>query len=200
MASFNKVILAGNLTRDPQLRYLPNNTAVCDFGLAVNHRWRDKDGNQREEVCFVDIAAFGRQGEVINQYFTKGKPILVEGRLKLDQWTDKDGNKRSRHNVVLEGFSFLGTREQGGGGGADYGGAPASRGGYDNRGSPGGGGPDRGARRPGYEPRGATPAGPAVAGYADTAGGEPAFDPGPDPDAARGSTDDGPPRNDDIPF
>ncbi len=123
MASFNRVILMGNLTRDPQLKYLPSNTAVCEFGLAVNRTWRDRDGNQKEDVCFVDVAAFGKQGEVINQYMNKGRPILIEGRLKLDTWTGQDGQKRSKHSVVVENFTFVGPREGGGGGG---GGAPAS--------------------------------------------------------------------------
>lgn len=118
MANFNKVILMGNLTRDPQLKYLPNNTAVCEFGMAINHRWRDKDGNQREEVCFVDVSAFGRQGETINQYMAKGRPILIEGRLKFDSWTAQDGSKRSKLSVVCDGFTFVGPREGGGGGGA----------------------------------------------------------------------------------
>jgi single-strand DNA-binding protein len=117
MASYNRIIMMGNLTRDPQLKYLPNNTAVCEFGLAVNHRWRDRDGNQREEVCFVDLAAFGRQGEVINQYMSKGRPILVEGRLKYDTWTGQDGQKRSKHSVVVDNFQFVGPREGGGQGG-----------------------------------------------------------------------------------
>ena len=127
MASFNKVIVMGNLTRDPQLRYLPSNTAVCEFGLAVNHRWRDREGNQREEVCFVDLAAFGRQGEVINQYMAKGKPILVEGRLKFDSWTGQDGQKRSKHSVVVDNFQFVGARDgsgSGSGGGGGQSGGP----------------------------------------------------------------------------
>jgi single-strand DNA-binding protein len=128
MASFNRVILAGNLTRDPQLKYLPNNTPVCEFGLASNRKWRDKDGNSHEEVCFVDISAFGRQAETINQYMSKGKPILVEGRLKLDQWTAQDGSKRSKHTVVLENFTFLGGPRDSEGGGAPADAAPrASR-------------------------------------------------------------------------
>ncbi len=123
MANFNKIILIGNLTRDPELKYLPNNTAVCEFGMAINHRWRDKDGNQKEDVCFVDVSAFGRQGETINQYMAKGRPLLVEGRLKYDQWTAQDGSKRSRHSVILDGFQFLGDRggERSGGGGAPAG-------------------------------------------------------------------------------
>ena len=121
MASFNKVILMGNLTRDPQLRYLPNNTAVCDFGLAVNRRYRDRDGNQKEEVCFVDLTAWERRAETINQYMTKGSPILIEGRLKLDSWTGQDGQKRSKLTVVVDNFQFVGGREAGGAaGGSQY--------------------------------------------------------------------------------
>ncbi len=110
MASYNKVILLGNLTRDPQLRYLPSNTAVCEFGLAMNRRYKDRDGNQKEEVCFVDIEAFGRQAETINQYTTKGRALLVEGRLHLDSWTGQDGQKRSRLRVIVENFQFVGGR------------------------------------------------------------------------------------------
>jgi single-strand DNA-binding protein len=112
MASFNRVILAGNLTRDPQLSYTPSNTAVCEFGLATNRKWRDRDGNTKEEVCFVDITAYGRQAEVINQYMSKGRPILVEGRLRFSQWTSKEGQKRSKLDAIVENFTFLG----GGGG------------------------------------------------------------------------------------
>ncbi len=113
MASYNRVILMGNLTRDPQLRYLPSGMAVCEFGLAASRRFRDKDGNQKEEVCFVDVSAWGRQAETINQYMTKGKPILIEGRLKYDQWTGQDGQKRSRLSVVAENFQFVGPRAEG---------------------------------------------------------------------------------------
>lgn len=122
MASFNRVILMGNLTRDPELKYLPSNTAVCEFGLAVNERWRDKDGNQREDVCFVDVSAFGKQGETINQYMTKGRSILIEGRLKLETWQAQDGSKRSKHSVVVNTFTFVGPRDSGGGGGEERGG------------------------------------------------------------------------------
>ncbi len=132
MASYNRVILMGNLTRDPQLKYLPSNTAVCEFGLAVNHRYRDRDGNQKEEVCFVDVAVFGRAGETINQYMGKGRPILIEGRLKLDQWTGQDGQRRSKHSVIADNFQFVGSRDGGGGGGGGYqresGGAPQDAG------------------------------------------------------------------------
>jgi single-strand DNA-binding protein len=122
MASFNRVFLMGNLTRDPQLRYLPSNLAVCEFGVAMNRRFRDRDGNQREEVCFVDVTAWGRQAETINQYLSKGRGIFVEGRLKLDQWTGQDGQKRSKLTVVAENFQFIGGRGDaaGSGGGAPY--------------------------------------------------------------------------------
>lgn len=114
MASFNKVILAGNLTRDPELRYTPNGKAVTKLGLAVNRTWTSETGERREEVTFVDVDAFGRQAEVIAQYMRKGRPLLVEGRLKLDQWDDKQtGQKRSRLGVVLESFSFLDSNRTG---------------------------------------------------------------------------------------
>src|SRR2546423_12574010 len=118
MANFNKVILLGNLTRDPQLKYLPSQTPVAEFGLAVNRKFRTQAGEDREEVTFVDVSAFGKQAELINQYFTKGKPIFIEGRLKYDQWEDKQGGgKRSKLSVVMEGFQFVGGRDGGGGGG-----------------------------------------------------------------------------------
>jgi single-strand DNA-binding protein len=127
MAGFNRVIILGNMTRDPQLRYLPSNTPVCDFGLAVNRRYRDRDGNQKEEVCFVDVSAFGRQAETINQYMSKGRPILVEGRLRFDSWTGQDGQKRSKLSVTVENFQFVGGRGEGGGASHDQG--PPSGGG-----------------------------------------------------------------------
>jgi single-strand DNA-binding protein len=125
MRGFNKVILMGNLTRDPQLKYLPSQTAVAEFGLAMNRRFRDAQGQDREEVCFVDCAAFGKTGEFINNYFKKGKPILLEGRLKLDQWDDKQGGgKRSKLSVIVETASFVGGGPgeggPGGGGGGNY--------------------------------------------------------------------------------
>src|SRR6476619_6339979 len=117
MASFNKVILMGNLTRDPQLKYLPSQTAVTEFGLACNRKFKTQAGEDKEEVTFVDCTAFGRTGEVINQYFTKGKPIFIEGRLKYDSWEDKQGGgKRSKITVVIENFQFVGGRDGGGGG------------------------------------------------------------------------------------
>src|SRR6185436_852008 len=123
MASYNKVILMGNLTRDPQMKYLPSQTAVVEFGLACNRRYKTQSGEQKEEVTFVDCTAFGRTGEVINQYFTKGKPIFIEGRLKYDQWEDKQGGgKRHKLTVVIESFEFVGGRDEGGGGGRRGGG------------------------------------------------------------------------------
>src|SRR5262245_8782401 len=108
MASFNKVILAGNLTRDPEMRYTPKGTAVVRFGIATNRKWKSETGEMKEEVTFVDIDAFGRQAEVIAQYMKKGRPLLVEGRLKLDEWEDKNTHQKvSKLRVVLETFSFI---------------------------------------------------------------------------------------------
>jgi single-strand DNA-binding protein len=108
MANFNKVILAGNLTRDPELRYTPKGTAIASFGLAINRKWKSETGEMKEEVTFVDVDAFGRQAEVVAQYMKKGRPFLVDGRLKLDQWEDKNTHqKQSKLKVVLEGFSFI---------------------------------------------------------------------------------------------
>lgn len=107
MAGFNKILLMGNLTRDPQLSYTPNQTAVVDFGLATNRRWTAQDGSQREDTCFVDCRAFGRLAENLNKYMTKGKPIFIEGRLTFDTWTAQDGSKRSKHRVTVENFQFL---------------------------------------------------------------------------------------------
>jgi len=108
MANYNKVLLIGNLTRDPQLSYLPSQTAVVDFGLAVNRRWTGQDGQQREDTCFVDCQAFGRQAENINKYMSKGRQLFVEGRLTFNSWTAQDGTKRSRLRVTVERFQFLG--------------------------------------------------------------------------------------------
>ncbi len=117
MANFNRVILAGNLTRDPQLSYTPSNTPVCEFGMAVNRRWRDKDGNTKDDVCYVDLTSYGRTGETINQYMSKGRSILVEGRLRYQQWTNKEGQKRNKLDVIVENFTFLGSAPGGGQGG-----------------------------------------------------------------------------------
>lgn len=119
MASYNRVILVGNLTRDPQLSYTASNVAICKFGIATSHKWKDKEGTAREDVCFVDCTLFGRGGETFNQYMTKGKPVLVEGRLHLNQWTTPEGDKRSKHEVVVDNFTFLGSGGAGGGRRAD---------------------------------------------------------------------------------
>src|SRR5687767_9758702 len=130
MAGFNKVILIGNLTRDPELRYTPKGTAVAKLGVAVNRQWKTDTGESREEVTFVDVDAFGRSAEVIGQYCKKGKPLMIEGRLKYETWDDKQTNqKRSKLSVVLESFQFLGDGGGGnrGGEGAPAGAAPAAR-------------------------------------------------------------------------
>ena len=117
MASFNKVILMGNLTRDPETRVTATGLTICKLGLAVSRVFSTKDGERREETTFVDIDAFGKQAEVITKYFRKGKPIMVEGRLKLDQWESNDGQKRSKLGVVLENFQFIGGRDDNDSGG-----------------------------------------------------------------------------------
>lgn len=114
MASFNKVILMGNLTRDCELRYTPKGTAVVAVGLALNRKWKDEGGNDREEVTFVDVTAFGRTAENMSQYLHKGSPVHIEGRLKLDQWDDKQTNqKRQKLSVVVETCQFLYSANQG---------------------------------------------------------------------------------------
>jgi single-strand DNA-binding protein len=110
--NFNKTFLAGYLTRDPQLTYTPNQTAVVDFGIATNRRWKAQDGSEKEETCFVDCRAFGKRGETINQYLDKGSPLFIEGRLTFDSWQAQDGSKRSKLRVTVENFQFIG---QGGG-------------------------------------------------------------------------------------
>lgn len=110
MASFNKVILLGNLTRDPELRVTPAGQSICKIAVATTRVFNDKEGNQREETTYIDIDSFGRQAEVISQYFTKGKPILVEGRLRLDQWETNEGEKRNKLKVMLESFTFVGSK------------------------------------------------------------------------------------------
>lgn len=131
MANFNKVYLIGNLTRDPELRVTPKGTAICQFGMAVNRQFKDESGAMRDDTTFVDIEAWGKQGETISKYCTKGKPLFVEGRLKFDQWEDKtSGQKRSKLKVVLEGFQFLGT------GTGQRDGAPGGGGEFDQSASP----------------------------------------------------------------
>lgn len=112
MPSFNQVILLGNVTRDPQLKQLPSQTVVAEFGLACNRRYRTADGEEREDTTFVDCSAFGKQAEVISQYCQKGKPIFIQGRLKYDTWDDKQsGAKRSKLSVIVENFQFVGAKD-----------------------------------------------------------------------------------------
>ena len=128
----------GNLTRDPEVRYTSSGTAIAKLGIAVNRYWRNQEGQQQEETTFVDVDAFGKQAETIGQYLKKGRPIMVEGRLKLDQWDDKQtGQKRSKLGVTLENFQFLDSRSEGGEGGGSAG--TQSSGGSPS-GSQGGGG------------------------------------------------------------
>jgi len=124
MPSLNKVLLMGNLTRDPELRVTPKGTSICQFSLAINRQFKMESGESREEVIYVDVEAWGKQGETIAKYVTKGRPLYVEGRLRLDQWEDKNTKeKRSRMKVVLEQFQFLGD-SRGGGGAPGGGGEP----------------------------------------------------------------------------
>ncbi|MCA9320745.1 MAG: single-stranded DNA-binding protein [Planctomycetes bacterium] len=120
MANFNKVLLLGNLTREPEVRYLPSGAPVCEIGLAINRVWNDQQsGEKREQVCFVDCVAYGRAGETIAKYMTKGRPIFIEGRLNYRSWDSPEGQKRSKLDVVIENFQFLGD-----GGAREGGGAP----------------------------------------------------------------------------
>lgn len=120
MASFNKVILLGNLTRDPEVRYTPKGTAVTDLGLAVNRTYTADNGEKREEVTFVDVTFWGRTAEVAGEYLKKGRPVFVEGRLQLDSWDDKQsGQKRTKLKVIGENMQMLGAPRGGGGGGGD---------------------------------------------------------------------------------
>ncbi|TLD82846.1 single-stranded DNA-binding protein [Helicobacter sp. MIT 11-5569] len=111
---FNKVILVGNLTRDVELRYLPNGSALAKIGLATNRRYKKQDGSQGEEVCFVDVNLFGRTAEVANQYLRRGSQVLIEGRLVLESWTDNNGQKRNKHSITAESMQMLGSRNEGG--------------------------------------------------------------------------------------
>lgn len=138
MSSTNIVIILGNLTRDPQLNYLPSQTPVVDFGVATNRRYKTADGEDREETCFMDCACFGPRAEVINQYLTKGSPVFIEGRLKYESWDDKEtGAKRSKLVVVVERFEFVGGRGDGNGdgGGDEPPQRPAGNRGNTNRGN-----------------------------------------------------------------
>ena len=129
MASFNKVILVGNVTRDPQVKYISSGSAVTELGLAVNRTWYDKQQSQKkEETTFVDVTLWGRTAEIAGEYLSKGSSVLIEGRLQLDQWDDREtGKKRSKLRVVGENMTMLGSRGGGGGGGrGSYGGGQSS--------------------------------------------------------------------------
>ncbi|HXY60199.1 MAG TPA: single-stranded DNA-binding protein [Chthoniobacterales bacterium] len=130
MASFNKVILLGNLTRDPEVRYTPKGSAVCDLGIAVNRQYTLDSGEKREEVTFVDVVLWSRLAEIAGEYLKKGRPVFIEGRLQLDTWDDKQsGQKRSKLRVIGETMQLLGGRPPGAGGGSEGGEeARASRG------------------------------------------------------------------------
>tara|TARA_Y100000287_G_C14059653_1_gene275379 strand:- start:83 stop:556 length:474 start_codon:yes stop_codon:yes gene_type:complete len=111
MASLNKVLLIGNLTRDPDVKMLSSGRPVCNFGLALNRSYKDGEGNRKEEVTFVDVECYGPRAEAVGRFFTKGRSIFVEGRLKLDQWESKEGEKRSAIRVVLDNFEFVDSKQ-----------------------------------------------------------------------------------------
>lgn len=114
MASYNRVILLGNLTRDPEMKYIPSGTAVTNFGLAISDRYTDRQtGEQKESVCFVDVTAWGRQAEVVNEYLTKGSPVFLEGSLKFDSWEADDGSKRNKLSVTAFRIQLIGGRRDG---------------------------------------------------------------------------------------
>jgi single-strand DNA-binding protein len=140
MASLNKVFLMGNLTRDPELRYTPSGQPVCEFGMAINREYTKSNGERVEDTCFVDLTMWGRRGEVISEYLSKGDPIFVEGRLTYDSWEGQDGRRRSKLKVTAVNFEFIGRGGSGGGGGSQGGGYSQSGGGG------GGGGGSRGGR------------------------------------------------------
>ena len=112
MASFNKVILMGNLTRDPQLKYLPSKTAVCEFGIAVNRKWRTQDGKDGEETSYFECQCWGKTAETFNEYMAKGRPVLLEGRLKQDRWTGTDDKPKSVVRIQVESFQFIGNKPE----------------------------------------------------------------------------------------
>ncbi len=130
MPNYNKVLLMGNLTRDVELKYTPSNMAVANIGIAVNRKYKGNDGEMKEEVTFVDCEAWASTAENISKWFSKGKPIFLEGRLKLDQWQDKEGGNRTKLKVVVENFQFVDSKGGGGGsgaGGGEYADAPSTR-------------------------------------------------------------------------
>jgi single-strand DNA-binding protein len=163
MANLNKVMLIGNLTRDPEVRYTPKGTAVADIGLAINRYFQNDNGERQEETTFVDVTLWGKQAELAQQYLGKGRPVYIEGRLQLDSWQDKDGQKRNKLKIVCENMQFLGSRDGGGSGGGggqrdeeEGGGGGYNRpqrqsgggGGYGGNRGGGGGGNSGGSSRP----------------------------------------------------
>ncbi len=186
MASFNKVILVGNLTRDPEVRYTTGGTAVCDISLAVNAQWTDKRTNERkEEVTFIDVTLWGRTAEIAGEYLAKGRPVLVEGRLQQDRWDDKEtGQKRSKLKVVADSMQLLGSRQEGGGSGA------AATGGAANGGAASGSSGSSGNRNSSASAR------PSTAQRSNDSSAE--ADSGRTPDQA--FYDDMPSGGDDVPF
>ena len=168
MATYNRVILLGNLTRDPEVKFLPSGSAVCDLGLALNRQWTDKgSGQRREEVTFVDVTCFGRTAEIAGEYLSKGRQVHIEGRLQMDQWEDRNsGQKRSKLKVICDQLTMVGGRNDGGPAGG------GNRGGYNQ----GGGRPQQGNPQQGYSQQntgqgGGSPApAPADDYYADTGG------------------------------
>ncbi|MCP5007690.1 MAG: single-stranded DNA-binding protein [Planctomycetes bacterium] len=112
MSNYNRVTLIGNITRDPELKQMPSGSALVSFGMAINRNWKGKDGEKREETCFVDITMFGKRAEVIDEYFSKGSSIFIDGRLQYQQWDAKDGSKRSALKVIAEDFQFMGSRQE----------------------------------------------------------------------------------------
>jgi single-strand DNA-binding protein len=157
MANLNKVMLIGNLTRDPELRYTPKGTAVADIGLAINRIWTNEQNQRQEETTFVDVTLWGRQAELAQQYLTKGRGAYIEGRLQMDTWDDKQtGQKRSKLKVVGENLQFLPDGKGGGGGGSMSTGGPApSSGGYQQ------------STRPSPEQRSSPPQGGSAGGMDD---------------------------------
>ena len=111
MPSINKVIVMGNITRDPQQSFLPSQTPVVEFGLAMNHKYKKQDGTQVDDTCFVDCQLFGKRAEVVNKYFKKGDPIFIEGRLRFESWQAQDGTKKSKLRVLVENFEFVGSKK-----------------------------------------------------------------------------------------
>lgn len=201
MASLNKVMLIGNLTRDPEVRYTPKGSAVVDLGMAINRYYTTDNGEKREETTFVDVTLWGRQAELAGQYLTKGRPVFIEGRLQLDTWDDREtGQKRSKLRVIGETMQFLGSRDGAGGDGG--GGEPrgGGGGGYERSSGGGGGGYARGGN--GGDQRGSAGGG---GGYprGGGGGGDSRSGAGAPPPPARPSVqepDYSPDEDDDVPF